>query len=252
MLNAKGSMAPKQSKQEAPDAGNRVRSVSYRENYLSGCQRPWVTKDGSWTVKSVDGLDFAKFTKTLTGTSDELRAKPSNGISEMAKTLVDATKDLRDFQEAGLVGDGLDGLLTALEKRTAALDVLNSFGSEVSRSLSHVQAASTDVVELLQRLGSRADARDLICDMRRSSVRLAHLAQWLHAGMSAACDPRAYAEDVPRHSEQHGADALKDLAKTPSAKRLAKFWTMALMEKQTQSGAGTSKPAVKRRYAGMK
>ena len=71
---------------------------------------------------------------------------------------------------------------------------------------------------------------DLICDMRRA-VRLADMAQWLHSGTSAATDPK-HAEDIPRHSDQHGPSALKELAETPSTKRLAKFWAMALIEKQ--------------------
>ena len=70
-------------------------------------------------------LKFEDFTKTLTGTSDELRAKPSNGVSEMGKTLVDAVVDLRNFQESGLLGEGL---LAALERKQAAFDDLNTSG----------------------------------------------------------------------------------------------------------------------------
>ena len=68
----------------AEQAG-RIRSVSYRENFLSGAQRPWATKDGSWTVKSVDALEFNDFSKTLNASSDELRAKPSTVSRSSAK-----------------------------------------------------------------------------------------------------------------------------------------------------------------------
>ena len=192
-------------------------------------------------------LRFDDFSKTLTGTSDELRAKPSNGISEMGKTLVDAVVDLRAFQECGLLGDGMNGLLAALEGKQAAFDVLNSFGSEVSRSHDHVKAAATDVVEVLHKLVQKEEAKDLVCDIRQMAVRLAHLAQWLQSGMSAVGNPEEYAASVPRHGEQHGHEALHALAKKPSKKALIAFWTKALTDKG-QSAASSPKTKTKRSY----
>ena len=175
--------------EEAAAAATKMKSVSYTKNFLSGSQRPWVTKDGSWTVKNQDLLKFHDFTKT--GTSDELRAKPSNGVSEMGKTLVDAVVDLRGFYDSGLLGEGMNGLLAALEGKQAAFKVLNTFGSEVNRSHDHIKAATTDAVELLQKLVQKEQAQDLVVEIRQMAVRLAHLAQWLHSGMSAVADPEA-------------------------------------------------------------
>lgn len=125
---------------------DRVKSVSYRDNFISGCQRPWLTKDGLWTKKGMDMLSFDEFSDTLNASSDEMRAKPANGISEAACTFLRAGEDLRYFQKHGLLGSGLNSLLNVVERESANFDTLNTFGGkDVRRSEAHVRAAVNDL-----------------------------------------------------------------------------------------------------------
>jgi hypothetical protein len=222
------------------DDADRVKSVSYRDNFLSGCQRPWVTKDGLWTVKGMDILSFSEFSDTLNASSDEMRAKPANGISEAASTLLGAGEALRDFQKKHLLGDGMDSLLNILERHQQAFEVLNTFGgTEVRRSTEHVKAAVQEVIDVMSKLGKNSKAQALVCDLRILSVRMAHTAQWLHSLMSMAATPVKYGKAVPRPDIQHGSAALKALQNASQAEAhqaLIDFLTAALCEKNNSQG----------------
>ena len=239
--------------QEVAAAGDRLKSVSYRDNYLSGCQRPWKTKDGSWTVRSLDVMGFEDFSKTLNASSDEMRAKPCNGVSEAAATFKDSVNDLRTFQTKAIVGDGLNPLLTLLEKQRPVFETLDSFGSEVRRDREHLSAAVEDFVTLFQKLGGNQKARALVCDLRQCSVRMAHLAQWLHSSMSMCEDPIAYGKSVPRADMQHGGTELKHLcgaSRSEGKANLVKFLTAALLDKNGVKGKPRA-PADLGSYADM-
>ena len=230
---------PKTATAVAEDA-DRVKSVSYRDNFLSGCQRPWLTKDGLWTVKGMDALPYDDFSATLNATSDEMRAKPSNGISEAAYTFLAAAEDCRDFQKKNLLGSGLDSLLGILERHQQAFETLNTFGNnEVRRSEEHVRAAVAEVTDVMAKLGQNTKAQSLVCDLRMMAVRLAHLAQWLHSTMSMCADPVRFGKSVPRPDVQHGSVALRAL-QTASLQHgktaLVDFLTAALVEKNSNQG----------------
>ena len=228
----------------ADDVANQVdalKSVSYRENFLSGSQRPWLTKDGSWCVNNVDKLDFEDFSKTLNALSDEMRAKPWNGISEACQTFKHATSELRAFQEKGIVGAGMNGLLSVIETQNPALDVLDTYGSNNQRGRSDVGAAVTDLLTTMRKLSRNNAAKSLIVDMRQCAVRMAHLAQWLQSVMSMADKPLDFSNAVPAPDKQYGSEALKRLrsgAEENGFKLLCDFITEALVLKNGVRGRG--------------
>lgn len=63
--------------------------------------------------------------------SDEMRAKPSNRLSEAAVTMTKGSATMGDYQCKGLVGTGLIPLLIVLKKHLIAWQILNAFGGGV-------------------------------------------------------------------------------------------------------------------------
>jgi hypothetical protein len=188
----------------------------------------------------MDALPFDDFSATLNATSDEMRAKPSNGISEASYTFLAAAEDCRDFQKKNLLGSGLDSLLGILERHQQAFQTLNTFGNnEVRRSEDHVRAAVAEVTDVMAKLGQNTKAQSLVCDLRMMAVRLAHLAQWLHSTMSMCAEPVKFGKSVPRPDVQHGSVALRAL-QTASQQHgkaaLVDFLTAALVEKNSNQG----------------
>lgn len=194
----------------------------------------------------MDMLTFDEFSKTLNAQSDETRAKPCNGWSEAADVFKAATVDLRTFQAKGLLGKGLNSLLSIMETNGSCLDVLNTYGAEVSRDAVHTRAACADFVDIFTKLSKSSIAKNLVVDMRQCAVRLAHMAQWMHSIMSMCEGPVAYAKSIPRPDAQLGSVELKALqAATQDAQtKLVEYMTAALLQKckstkQRSSQGGT-------------
>jgi hypothetical protein len=188
----------------------------------------------------MDALPYDDFSATLNATSDEMRAKPSNGISEAACTFLAAAEDCRDFQKKNLLGSGLDSLLGILERHQQAFQTLNTFGNnDVRRSEDHVRAAVAEVTDVMAKLGQNTKAQSLVCDLRMMAVRLGHLAQWLHSTMTMCAEPVKFGKSVPRPDVQHGSVALRAL-QTASQQHgkaaLVDFLTAALVEKNNNQG----------------
>ena len=230
--------------EEVAAASDSVKSVSFRDNFLSGHQRPWKTKDGSWTVHNLDKLDYHDFSKTLSALSDEMRAKPHNGISEAAATFKEGTEALREFQRKGLVGTGVNSLLSTFETQQPCFEVLDSFGgADVSRNKDDIEAAARSFVSLFAKLGSNGTAQNLVCDLRRCAVRMAHMAQWLQSSMSMAAEPSTFAKSVPRPEQQHGGHELAAVKQQGTQESLVRFLTSALSEKNGKRGRGAPSAA---------
>lgn len=109
-----------------------VGQVPLSKHVLSSSFRPAPTREGNLLKNGVEKLGFQDFSNLPTCASSEFYNRPHVGMSMWAGAMQTTVPILREAQEAGIVGEGLDFFLQKLGWVAAAMGVMNTFGTRAS------------------------------------------------------------------------------------------------------------------------